>query len=66
MGEWPSQAVMDFRGRRLPEPAIPQGYAALIAKYDLSLPLPPHLAAIAERHHPASTDDWGADPLLEV
>ena len=58
MGDWPSQAVMDFRGRRLPEPAIPQGYAALIARYDLSLPLPPHLAAIAKRHHPASTDDW--------
>ncbi|WP_395396150.1 Fic family protein (plasmid) [Novosphingobium sp. BL-8A] len=58
MGDWPSQTVMDFRGRRLPEPATPQGYAALIAKYDLSLPLPPHLAGIAERHHPASSDDW--------
>lgn len=58
MGEWPSQAVNDFRGRRLPEPATPCGYAALIAAYDLSLPLPPRLAAIAERHHPASTSDW--------
>lgn len=58
MGEWPSQAVNDFRGRRLPEPATPCGYAALIDAYDLSLPLPPRLAAIAERHHPASTSDW--------
>jgi hypothetical protein len=40
MGEWPSQAVNDFRGRRLPEPATPSGYAALITAYDLSLPLP--------------------------
>ncbi|WP_242443581.1 Fic family protein [Sphingobium sp. LB126] len=58
MGEWPSQTVRDFRGRRLPELAIPSGYAALISRYDLSLPLPPRLAAIAERHHPVSTDDW--------
>ena len=54
MGEWPSQAVNDFRGRRLPEPATPCGYAALIDAYDLSLPLPPRLAAIAERHHPGA------------
>lgn len=58
MSEWPSQPVTDFRGRRLPEPATPQGYAALIAHYDLALPLPPHLAAIAERHHPISTREW--------
>jgi len=58
MGEWPSQAVMDFRGRRLPEPATPIGYAAIIEAYDLSLPLPPRLAAVAERHHPVDTADW--------
>lgn len=48
----------DFRGRALPEPAVPAGYAALIHAYDLKLPLPPRLAAIAERHHPQSTDEW--------
>jgi len=58
MSEWPSQAVNDFRGLRLPEPATPCGYAALIAAYNLSLPLPPRLAAIAERHHPVPTSDW--------
>ncbi len=58
MGDWPSQAVTDFRGRRLPERATPVGYSALIAAYDLPLPLPPRLAAIAERHHPVATPDW--------
>ena len=58
MGDWPSQAVTDFHGRRLPEPATPIGYAALIAAYDLSVPLPPRLAAIAARHHPVATADW--------
>ena len=58
MGDWPSQAVTDFHGRRLPEPATPIGYAALIAAYDLSVPLPPRLAAIAARHHPVATTDW--------
>lgn len=58
MGEWPSQPVNNFRGRPLPERATPVGYAALIAAYDLALPLPPRLAAIAERHHPVATADW--------
>jgi len=44
MGEWPSRAVTEFRGRAPPEPA---GYAALIAHYGLSLPLPVATAAIA-------------------
>lgn len=58
MGEWPSRAVNDFHGRALPEPGTPVGYAALIAAYDLRLPLPPRLTAIAERHHPAATAEW--------
>lgn len=58
MREWISQPVMDFRGRPLPEAAIPAGYAAIIDRYALLLPLPPVLAAIAERHHPRSTEDW--------
>jgi hypothetical protein len=53
MGDWPSQAVNHFHGRSLPELAIPAGYAALIARFDLALPLPRQLTAIAERHHPA-------------
>jgi len=58
MGEWPSQPVNNFRGRALPETAMPVGYAALIAAYDLALPLPPRLTAIAERHHPVATAAW--------
>lgn len=58
MGEWPSQPVNAFRGRALPETATPVGYAALIAAYDLALPLPPRLTAIAERHHPVATAAW--------
>jgi Fic family protein len=53
-----SQAVNHFRGRSLPEPATLAGYAALMERYALQLPTPPHLAAIAERHHPASTLEW--------
>src|SRR5882724_7686944 len=58
MSEWPSQTASHFRGRALPEPGIPAGYAALIERFDLALPLPPRLAAVAGRHHPVSTDSW--------
>jgi hypothetical protein len=58
MGDWPSQLVMHFRGRPLPESGLPAGYASLIERYDLSLPLPPRLSAIANRHHPGSNDAW--------
>jgi hypothetical protein len=58
MGEWFSPAVTDFRGRPLPEAGRPAGYAALIERYDLRFPISPRLAAIALRHHPASTDRW--------
>ena len=58
MGEPSSQPVTSFRGLSLPEPAVPTGYAALIDRYDLKLPLPPRMAAIAARHHPRSTPGW--------
>ncbi len=58
MGEWPSQPVNEFRERALPEAGTPAGYAALIARYDLAVPLPARLAAIAQRHHPTATDRW--------
>ena len=48
----------NFRDRPLPEPATPVGYAHLIDKHDLETPLPKKLTAIAERHHPKSTDAW--------
>lgn len=58
MGEWITQPVLHFRGRSLPEPAAPAGYAALIERFELRVPLPPRLAAIATRHHPAPTLRW--------
>ena len=48
----------NFHGRALPEPAEPAGYAWLIDRYGLELPLPPRLAAIARRDRPQSTPDW--------
>jgi len=58
MGEWPAQRVNGFHGKALPEAGEPAGYAALMARYELDLPLPPRMAAIADRHHPVSNDDW--------
>ncbi|WP_235080001.1 Fic family protein [Asticcacaulis sp. AC402] len=42
----------------MPEAGIPAGYAAIIERYDLFVPNPPVMAAIARRHHPRSTKDW--------
>src|SRR5207249_7330284 len=58
MSNWISQPVSHIHGRALPEPAIPVGYAALIERFGLSVPVPPRLAAIAERHHPVSNQSW--------
>ena len=58
MGEWPADFVLHFEGRPLPEVGIPAGYAALIQRHELHVPLPPRLTATARRHHPTSTDDW--------
>ena len=49
---------MSSRGRALPEPGTPAGYAPFIAEYDLRVPPPSRLAAIADRHHPDSTRHW--------
>jgi len=50
--------VSEFRGWRLPEPGRLAGYAALIERFDLQVPVPSRLSAISERHHPRSTEDW--------
>ena len=50
--------VNDFRDTRLPEPAQPVGYAALIGAYGLSAPLPLTLAAIGTRHKVYQRDGW--------
>jgi Fic family protein len=53
-----SRMVTDFRGRAVPEPSRLVGYAALIDRHRLEIPLPPRLAAAASRHHPVSTEAW--------
>jgi len=58
MSDWNSQAVSHFHGRRLPEQGTPAGYAALIEHFELAVPLPPSLTAIAERHHPVPNASW--------
>jgi hypothetical protein len=52
------QPIGEFRGVRLPEPAILAGYSALIDRYDLQLPLPRELAAIGMRRTPSSSEQW--------
>jgi len=47
-----------FHGRRLPEPAVPAGYAALRERYALPVPLPPRLAAVGARHRRTDTPEW--------
>jgi hypothetical protein len=50
--------VSVFHERRLPETATPAGYAALIDRYDLKVPLPRTLAAIGLRHKVYESDRW--------
>lgn len=50
--------VTVFRSRGIPEPAAPAGYAALIDRYALRVPLPLRLAAISGRSRPKRTPEW--------
>src|SRR5262245_61178883 len=52
------RAVREFRGRPLPEPASPTGYAALIERFNLPVPLPSRLTAVASRTRPLVTSSW--------
>lgn len=53
-----SGPVSVFQDRRLPEPATPAGYAALIDAYRLAVAVPRTLSAIGERHRVVSTGGW--------
>jgi len=55
---WISDPVDTFHGLQLPETAILAGYSALIAAYDLKVPLPRTLAAISERHKTYTETGW--------
>lgn len=52
------RAVPSYRGRPLPEPAWPVGYAALIRRYDLQVVVPIQLTAISTRYRKSETDQW--------
>jgi hypothetical protein len=47
-----------FHGRRMPEPVMVAGYAALWERYALEVPLPARLAAVGQRHRRTDTRDW--------
>lgn len=53
-----SEPVSVFQQSRLPEPALPVGYAALINAYDLHVPLPLKLSAIGAHHKVYEEDGW--------
>jgi len=53
-----SGPTLVFHDRRLPEPATPAGYAALIDAFRLSVPLPRTLTATGERHRIVERNGW--------
>jgi hypothetical protein len=65
MGEWFTEPVNGLRDRALPGEGWLAGYAALIARYDLALPLPPRLAFASTGHRPQSTSGWIAVPVRQ-
>lgn len=52
------EAITEIHGRALPEAAVPAGYAALIAAYDLKTTLPRTMAATGIRHRTKTVDGW--------
>lgn len=58
MNEVFSGPVDVFHNRRLPEKAIPAGYAALIEAYGLTVPIPRTLSAIGKKHRLIEEDGW--------
>jgi hypothetical protein len=53
-----SGPVSVFHERRLPEPAAPAGYAALIDAWRLDVPIPLTLSGIATQHKALERDGW--------
>ena len=51
-----------FRGYTKPEGATAAGYAWLIARYALRVPVPPIRSAIAGQHRPCERDGWSIKP----
>jgi len=67
-----SGAVTVFHGYRLPEEAVPVGYAAIIDAYNLAVPFPYVLCAVSSKHKKSEGNGWrlftprhAPDPSLE-
>jgi hypothetical protein len=56
-GDKKTESVNEFHGRTVPSGRL-AGYAALIEKHQLAVPLPSRLTIIAERHVKTLTDEW--------
>lgn len=53
-----SHKVIVFHERVTPEPGKLVGYGAIIAKYNLQVPIPDKIALISEKHKKYVTDTW--------
>ncbi len=53
-----SQEINVFHNRITPEPGTLAGYGALIAAYNLNVPLPDKLALISTKHKRYVTEEW--------
>ncbi|HCY74419.1 MAG TPA: cell filamentation protein Fic [Ignavibacteriales bacterium] len=53
-----SQEINTFHGKEVPEPGYLVGYGALIAKFQLQMPIPNRLALINKKFKQYSNDDW--------
>ncbi|MGQ0712676.1 MAG: Fic family protein [Gemmatimonadaceae bacterium] len=58
MADKNSEVARVFQGRPTPVPGRPVGYAALVGRHGLRVPLPPRLAIIADRHQRLELEDW--------
>lgn len=54
----PNKPRTSWHGQGMPEPGWPCGYSALIEHFELSIPAPPRLAMVAERHEPEEDASW--------
>ena len=53
-----SHNITVFHNRNAPEPGTLAGYGALIAAYNLNVPLPDKIALISTKHKRYATDEW--------
>ena len=57
-----SEPVSVFLESRLPDAAVPAGYAALIAAHGLAVPLPSQLSAVSPKNKAIASEQWRIFP----